>query len=129
VVLGAVHGEFDEQGEYWQPHLHLVASGMRRSDLNLIRKKHYRRSPRIYRPMVAQPVVSSARQLSYLLKSYWLMKIRYIEPDGRKKSTFQRIPEPYHSQYLIMLDQFNLLDFILLIGVRRYGSTLQGIPS
>ena len=79
--------------------------------------------------MVLQPINNPDRQISYLLKSYWPMKIRYTNTLGQKKSTFQRIPEPYHTQYLIMLDQFDLLDFLLLIGVRRYGSTLQRIHS
>jgi hypothetical protein len=78
--------------------------------------------------MVVQPVDYPARQISYLYKSYWPMRIRYIDAFGQKQSTFRRIPEPYHSQYLIMLDQVNLLDLVLLIGVRRYGNTLQRVP-
>jgi hypothetical protein len=101
---------------------------MRQADLNLLRHRHYRRSSHIDRPMVVQPVDYPARQISYLYKSYWPMRIRYIDAFGQKQSTFRRIPEPYHSQYLIMLDQVNLLDLVLLIGVRRYGNTLQRVP-
>src|SRR5258708_1420905 len=111
-VLGAVHGEFDEQRGYWQPHLHLVTKGIGQTHLDLIREKHYRRSSLIDRPMVVQPVINPPQQISYLLKSYWPMKVRYIAIDGQKRSTFWRIREPYHTQYLIVLDQFNLLDFI-----------------
>jgi hypothetical protein len=124
-MFGAVHGEFDEQRTYWQPHLHLVAADMRRVHLDLIRNRYYRPSPRVDRPMVVQPVINPARQISYLYKSYWPMKIRYVTASGEKRSTFRRIPEPYHTQYLIKLDQFDLLGFILLIGFRRYGNTLR----
>jgi hypothetical protein len=127
-VLGAVHGEFDKRRGYWQPHLHLAARGMRQADLNLLRQRHYRRSSRIDRPMVVQSVDYPARQISYLYKSYWPMRVRYIDAFGEEKSTFRRIPEPYHSQYLIMLNQVNLLDLMLLIGVRRSGNTLQSVP-
>jgi hypothetical protein len=124
-VIGAVHGEFDRVGHFWQPHLHLITKGISGKALTLIRQRHYRRTARIYRPMVVQPLRNPVRQVSYLLKSYWPMKVRYVDARGRKSSTFQRIPEPYHSAYLVMLDQFNLLDLILLIGVRRYGNILQ----
>lgn len=124
-VLGAVHGEFAEQREYWQPHLHLVAEDVGQEHLNLLRQKHYQRSVHVPRPMVVQPIIHPARQLSYLLKSYWPMRVRYLDAFGEEMSTFHRLTEPYHSEYLIMLDQLNLLDLILLIGVRRYGHALQ----
>lgn len=124
-VLGAVHGEFDEQREYWQPHLHLVARGAGQAHLNLLRQRHYQRSVHVRRPMVVQPIIHPARQLSYLLKSYWPMRLRYLDAFGEEMSTFRRLTEPYHSEYLIMLNQWNLLDLVLLIGVRRYGHALQ----
>jgi hypothetical protein len=75
--------------------------------------------------MVEQPLRHPVSQISYLFKSYWPMKIRYVDMDGHKHSTLQRIPEPLHSAYLVMLDQFNLLDLVLLVGARRYGYALQ----
>jgi hypothetical protein len=124
-VLGAVHGEFDQKRNYWQPHLHLVVSGMQQAQLNLFRQRHYQRSVHVYHPMVVQSVVNPPRQLSYLLKSYWPLRMRYIDAFGEERSNFQRIMEPYHTQYLTILDQFKLLDFIFLIGVRHYGHTLR----
>ena len=127
IVIGAVHGEFDQTGQYWQPHLHLIAKGMSRASMRLLRQRHYRRSPRVYRPMVVQPLKNPEKQISYLLKSYWPMKVRYIDEEGCKRSTLQRIPEPFQSKYLMMLDQFNLLDLVFLVGVRRYGHALQAM--
>jgi hypothetical protein len=127
IVVGAVHGEFDQQGQFWQPHLHLIAKGMSRESMRRLRQKHYRRSAGIYRSMVVQPLRNPVRQISYLLKSYWPMKARYVGTDGRKHSTFQRIPEPHHSAYLVMLDEFNLLALVLLVGVRRYRYALQAM--
>jgi hypothetical protein len=75
--------------------------------------------------MFVQPLKDSAEQISYLLKSYWPMRVRYTDLSGKEKSTFQRIPEPHQTAYLVMLDRFDLLDFILLIGVRRHRSVLK----
>jgi hypothetical protein len=106
-----------------------VAVSIGQADLNLLRQKHYRRSEHVPRPMFVQPVMHPARQISYLFKSYWPMRVRHVGVLGDEKSTFRRISEPHHTEYLIALNQFNLYDSILLIGVRRYGSTLRRIPA
>jgi hypothetical protein len=124
IVIGAVHGEFDQQRQCWQPHLHLIAQGLSEKSVNLIRHRHYRRSTNIYRPMLVQPLENPAKQISYLFKSYWPMRIRYIDAFGNDQSTFQRVTEPYQTAYLLMLNRFELLDFVLLIGVRRRGHSL-----
>jgi hypothetical protein len=96
VVLGAVHGEYDQS-----------------------------RDSHVYRPMVTQRLNAPERQISYLFKSYWPMRVRFIGPHGRSVSAFQRIPGPLHSAYLTMLDRSRLLDFLFLFGVRRYGHELR----
>jgi hypothetical protein len=77
--------------------------------------------------MLVQPLKNPAKQISYLFKSYWLMRIRYINVPGEENSAFRRIPEPYQTDYLVMLDRFSLLDFVLLIGVRRNGHVLKAL--
>jgi hypothetical protein len=127
IVIGAIHGEYDKQRQYWQPHLHLIAQGLSEKSEKLIRHRHYRPSAYVSRPMVVQPLENPARQVSYLLKSYWPMRIRYIDAYGEERSSFQRIAEPYQAAYLVMLNRFNLLDFVLLIGVRRNGHVLKAL--
>jgi hypothetical protein len=119
IVIGSVHGEYDKQRQYWQPHLHLVARDLDVRTIYLLRKRHYQRTSLVYRPMVVQPLRDPPPQISYLLKSYWPMRVRH-----QKSSTFRRIPEPLHSEYLMMQDRFDLLDFVFLLGVRRQGHRL-----
>jgi len=124
IAIGAVHGEYDKLRQYWQPHLHLAARGLDVRTISLLRRRHYQRTPLVYRPMVVQPLSDSPPQISYLLKSYWPLRERYVRANGKEFSTFRRIPEPLHSEYLMMQDQFNLLDFVFLLGVRRQGHRL-----
>lgn len=124
IVVGAIHGEFDTRRQYWQPHLHLAARGLSRDILSLLRHRHYQRAPLVYRPMFVQPLIHPAPQLSYLFKSYWPLRARYLRPDGREASTFRRIPDPLMSEWLIAADRSRLLDFIFLLGVRRQGHRL-----
>lgn len=124
IVIGAVHGEYDRRQQYWQPHLHLVAKDLDTATISLLRRRHYQRTSLIYRPMVVQPLNDPAPQVSYLLKSFWPLRERYVQKGSQKSSTFRRIPEPLHSECLMMHDQFNLLDFVFLLGVRRQGHHL-----
>ena len=119
IVIGAVHGEFDNQRQYWRPHLHLAARDLEQETILLLRQRHYQRSPLVYRPMVVQRLRDPAPQISYLLKSYWPLRERYIGLNGKEFSTFKRIPEPSHSQWLILQNQFNLFNFVFLLGARR----------
>ncbi len=128
IVIGAVHGEYDKQRQYWQPHLHLIVQDLDAPTISLLRNRHYQRTPLVYRPMVVQPLRDPPRQISYLLKSYWPMRERHARAGYQKSSTFRRIPEPLHSEYLMMQDQFNLLDFVFLLGVRRQGHRLVPLP-
>jgi hypothetical protein len=128
IVIGAVHGEFDQQRRYWQLHLHLAAKGLTTETIASMRLRHYRRSEHIYRPMVVQPLNDPERQISYLYKSYWPMRVRYLTTAGEEESEFRRIEEPQHSAYLVALNQFTLLDFVFLLGARRYGHALRANP-
>jgi hypothetical protein len=90
-----------------------------------LRQRYYGRTTDVYRPMVTQPLKAPARQISYLFKSYWPMRVKFTGMSGKTLSAFQRIPQPLHSAYLIMLGQHRLLDFIFLFGVRRHVHELQ----
>ena len=124
IIIGGVYGEFDQQRCYWQPHLHLITQGVSENSRELIRRRHYRPNANVPRPMLVQPLKNPAKQISYLHKSYWPMRIRYVDAFGNDQSTFQRVTQPHQTPYLLMSNRFELLDFVLLIGVRRRGHVL-----
>jgi hypothetical protein len=127
-LIGTIHGEYDREGRHWQPHLHLIAQRIQSDVLRSVHRQYYRRTKHVYRPMIVQPLRDLARQVSYLFKCFWPMRMRYDMSAGQSRSRFCRIPEPYHSAYLITLHKFDLLDLMFLLGVRRYGDNLHLIP-
>lgn len=128
-AVGAVHGTFDQTREHWQPHVHLVVEGASRDALARLRKRHYRRTGSVYRPMLVQPVNDAVRQFSYVLKSYWPMSFQFTDETGAKRRGYRRINEPHHAHLLAALDRFTLSDSLLLLGVRRYGHELRRIDA
>lgn len=127
VVIGGLHGDFNAEDNYWQLHIHIIVSGANERTLNQLRKKHYQRTRQVYRPMKVDPVNDPVRQFSYVLKSYWPQKVRFIGRSNRMSGSKRRLDEPHHTEHLMWLDQFGLLDLLLLVGVRRYGNELRRV--
>ncbi len=122
-----LHGEFDYTTERYQLHLHaLVAGGM----LDVV--EQLRNLPKyasggdpgrlsVHRRLVmsGMPLTNMPTPLTYLLKAYWNWSL-ILERDGvgERHKAKSRMPEPFHSIYLLWLNRWGLGDISLLVGMR-----------
>ena len=123
-----LHGEFQTAQGAYPMHVHGVAGGAMVKAVDALRKRKNYASTRKKGQDNTQRVVQSQKPLTnlpepltYLLKSYWPKKWKgYVSgvDTERRSRDHGRIPEPYHSQYLLWLDQLELKDITLLMGVR-----------
>lgn len=125
----SIHGEFDPVGELYQMHLHGLAAGGLVEVLDRLRKRPKYRSYRrrgdrvsqrikISRQPLSESPADRVRRLTYLLQSWWPSKAIWAGAGGRMRSRKrQRIPEPFHTQYLLWLDRNRLSDMTLLVGM------------
>lgn len=123
-----LHGEYQTAQGTYALHVHGVAGGAMVKAVDALRKRKKYRSRRnkgqdsTQRVKRSQkPLTNLPQPLTYLLKSYWPGKWKgYVSGVGKERRSRDhgRIPEPYHSQYLLWLDRWELKDITLLIGVR-----------
>lgn len=132
-----LHGEYEPGTDRYQLHLHGFAAEGMIDVLDEARRLPKYRSIRSHfdpgQDTVCQRMRISRqrptpRQFSYLLQSWW--PSRWIGPVGddgdiRRSRTRHRIPEPYHSQYLLWLDRWSLSDISLFMKLRVTRAGLQ----
>lgn len=138
-----LHGEYDPNTGRFQLHWHGWAAGEMIGVLQRLRKqKKYdsseqaratdtdgvRNRVRISR----KPIRNAAYRLSYLLQSFWpgrrtgdLAELETGKRGRYRVRAKHRIPEPYHSQYLLWLDQWRIEDISLLMGMSVAGGRLR----
>lgn len=128
-IIMANDGQFEPNRKIYGLHVHGVAVGE-----EMIRSIDSLRGLAKYRPVKAsaavagisrpvrisrEPLQNLPHPLTYLLKSYW--PCRWApdsdEEQQRKERRKRRIPEPYHSQLLLWLNQWRLSDMTLMIGM------------
>ena len=118
--IGFIHSEFCEYSNIYRFHFHgMVAGGMTGVIDNLRKRKKYK-SPKGQRTSIKiarQKLTDLPSPLSYLLKSYWPGIYLGEELEGKRPQKPRRIAEPFHSEALLWLDQWNLEDITLLKGV------------
>jgi hypothetical protein len=124
-LFGYLHGEFEPLSQEYQLHFHGVCAGEKLNAFNRLRNKQgYTRTDKIYHPIVINPLKDPARQISYLIQSFWPKKARVRIRDGddgefhRRERSKGRIREPYQSLYLLWLDKWRLVDLFELNGIR-----------
>ena len=118
-----LHGEFEPISQEYQLHFHGLCGGEKLKAFDRLRNKQgYIRTPKIYRPIVINEIKDPARQISYVMQSFWPRKAR--TPSGRRQREGQRIEEPYQSLYLMWLDKWRFGDLCELNGLRIQGEKL-----
>lgn len=110
----------------WFIHVHLIVEGLTKEMIGKL-SDLYPKSEHIPNPVAVDPVKNAGRQFSYVLKSFWNWRLRYIDDQGHYNTVEKkrRVPEPHHTEYLVWLDCFAVSDLMLLVGVRRYGGRLR----
>lgn len=127
-LLAFIHGEFDPVSRLYTLHFHGITTA-EIADLlqSLVGKWGYVPTRTGASPLRRDRINDPGRQLSYLLKSYWPSKgVREMLNGSRKRDRKgRRIPEPYHTQYLLWMDRHRLSDLTVMIGgwSRRKGGS------
>ena len=126
-----IHGEWDPIGQVYRLHAHGYAYGEmidvvdRLRNLPNYKTRRYLKdgslSPVYRRVQVKRkPPKNRLRQITYRMQSYWPAKAIIMSDNGVRKRARQkrRIAEPHHSQVLLWLDQWDISDLTLMIGLR-----------
>ncbi len=99
---------------------HGVLNGPVRAELTRQGSRHVRPNgiPKVRVPLRINALRDVPRQVSYALQSWWPARPVVITERGEKRVRDKhRIPEPYHSQYLLWLHQFTFSDIRLRMGM------------
>ncbi|MXP29819.1 hypothetical protein GRI58_13475 [Porphyrobacter algicida] len=137
-----IHGEYDPNAKVYRLHVHGLCSNEMVPVLDRLRKKPNYKSVRtlpdgswspVYRRVWVRrkPLYDLPYPLTYLMQSFWPSRPIFINEAGQRRRVRDKraIPEPFHSQVLLWLDQFELQDLALLIGLRVTRNGLQQTSS
>jgi hypothetical protein len=123
-LFAAIHGELDPESERFQVHLHGLAAGGMRGVIDQLRRRPKYQANQLdgaARPVRRshRPLHSTSYALTYLIQSWWPARRIGEVGDGeiRRSRVRGRMPEPFHSQYLLWLDRKRLSDLTLLFGL------------
>ena len=126
-ILMVHDGEFEPNRKIYSQHFHGITVGR-----EMIQCIDSLRGLAKYRPVDASAAVAGIKRpvrisreplqnlpqpLTYLLKSYWPCRWAPVDEEQPKERRKRRIPEPYHSQLLMWLDQWRLSDLTLMMGM------------
>lgn len=119
-MLGGYHNEWDEDAHMYQPHIHIVAAEQHIGLLHDLKGRRGFESGRGGKGPVADPILvreshvtSPEYALLYLFKSYWLRTFRLANGDR----CHRQLMAPYHSEFLLWLDQRSINDLVFLYGL------------
>jgi hypothetical protein len=127
-AIGKIDFDFVPDRMTWGIHLHFVAAGLTPKVEDRLRE-YYEPSESVGTPMMVKEVDDLAGAVSYALKSFPKYRVRFRDAQGRMNtpSKRRRVPEPYHTEYLLAVDQFPPSALMLVIGVKRYGDGLREV--
>lgn len=121
-LLARVHGEFEPYAKEVWPHFHGVGTGEMLKVLKNL--KHYYSThdveggPRT--KVMLRKAVSLPEQISYIFQSFWPSRYRGPASDQPDETIRQRqktrIPEPYHSEWVIWIHELKPYDLLIIIG-------------
>lgn len=132
----AVDGAFERNRSLYQLHVNGLALGTAINAIEELRTLDKYRRVRsctattlpIYRPVVVSrsALTNLPSTLAYRLKHDWPCTWLPMDGSTNRSRNEQRIPEPYHSQWLLWMDRWELSDITLLMGmfVGKDGFTL-----
>lgn len=135
------HGEYEGTSDTFVIHAHGLASGDYLTTLNGPVRRDLRKlrklandtgrvptlptlpsTPKVRVVLRIDPLRRVARQVSYVLQSWWPSRPVVMTPKGWKRVRDKgRIPEPHHSRYLIWLDRQSISSLRLRMGLGSGG--------
>lgn len=121
-LLLRVHGECEPHEDSIWPHVHGVATGGMVEVLRKL-KDYYAKhdcagGPK--KPLVLRKVGDLNAQVSYIFQAFWPCRYRGPSANDPKRTvrqrTKQRMPEPAHTKWLIMMANHRPSEFIIVVG-------------
>lgn len=124
--------EFDPDTEIYHFHVHGLAAGCLLEVVRQLKPKRpkkgcrpsdkYRSDADVHKRVKVRkaPLTNLPDPLTYLLKSFWTSKWTGKVGSGalRRKNGKSRIPEPFHTQYLLWLHRHSISDISLMMRLR-----------
>lgn len=126
-IAGGLHCEFVPETRVFRFHLHLIAAGGMIDVIERMRKSpqlrgyvdclgdkvEVKRAIKIQRDLSNYP-----DPLTYAFQAFCPVRVFGSPGTGEMRGGRRRIPEPYHSIYLLWLDRYRLEDLTILVGLR-----------
>lgn len=129
-LFAGIHGEFVDDPAIFRIHLHLQMSEDYIDAVDSLRHRSkyisWKVDPSTECGMRKRTRITIAREelqnlpapITYRLQSFWPVKEHEDEHGEAERSKRQRVPEPYHSLYLLWLNKWRLEELTLLMGLR-----------
>lgn len=113
LLFAGLHASFDDTG--YQLHFHGIVAGDKvRALRKLLGKFGFVSTERIYRPLKIGKLVNPARQISYCLQSWWPHEPAEVPFGGKRR----RLPPNAHAEFLMWMANQNLLELVVMSGMR-----------
>lgn len=119
-VIACFHNEHDRTTDTDQPHFHVVVVGEKYLAFEALRKlEMFQSCKEVSRPILCQALVNPVRQISYLVKGYWLQTVGKLnEKTGKvRRSRHRRLREPRHAESILFLHKQRFPDMIWMHGI------------
>ena len=116
LLFAGLHGSFDGTG--FQLHYHGIVAGDKLDALRGMNNKFGFASSKdkIYRPIIFGKLKNPPRQISYCLQNWWPYEPQ--PPDPLFYGKRRRLPTDAHAEFLLWMAQQNLMDLIVMNGMR-----------
>lgn len=119
-LIAKLDGEYDVDNQLFILHFHAICTGEMASFIRkrVAKKPAYRGNNYIVRPILIKNLDNPAYQVSYISKNHWVKGTNNgLRGDDRKRYSVGRIPEPYATQYLSVLNAIPLSKLYVFINV------------
>lgn len=130
-IIGGIDISFNEEGSssvpgHYQVHFTFVALGhpsskSKRDVLKRQIKAAFELEPGARRPVRVTPLRSPVDQLSYIYKTLFSRRVSYTDNDGTRDALDHPLKGAQAVEIAAWLDRFEMLDRLLLHGLRRRG--------
>lgn len=119
-LVGKLDGEFDVENESFILHFHCICTGEMADFLRdrVAKKPAYRGNDYIVRPVLVKPLKNPPYRVSYISKNHWVKGTNNgLRGADRVRYSGGRVPEPFGSHYLSVLNAIPLSKLYVFINV------------
>lgn len=119
-LIAKLDGEFDVANKLFVLHFHIICTGEMAGFLRsrVAKKPAYRGDDYIVRPVLVRALKNAPYQVSYISKNHWVKGTNNgLRGKDRVRYSGGRIPEPYATQYLSVLNAIPLSKLYVFINV------------